>query len=124
MILCSDYRADFVGLERADVNVDDGAVIESPTTFSRFLQPPCNGLSSDSLDSGNAGFTDAFHTECGNLVEHPAAMRESVVWRAFCRTERLSATTAALSTMLPRLGLVESVTGDVVAIRLLEEATF
>jgi hypothetical protein len=65
------------------------------------------------LYPSNRGLVQAFDTEGGDLIDGRATMLESTVWRTGVRAERLSVSSATISTTRPPSGFIESVANDV-----------
>jgi hypothetical protein len=67
-------------------------------------------IPSDSLDSSNGRFAQAFDAESRDFIKDATSVLEWMVRRASIRAERLPASPAPVATTLPPRGLVEVMT--------------
>ncbi len=113
LVLTANNCANLVGLKLRNGNAGYFLIFESTTRVGCFFEPASDGISAVSLYSGDCGLIQPFDAESGNLIKGRGKVLESVVGPAHIQAEGLSANLATVSTMLSRLGSVESVADDV-----------
>jgi hypothetical protein len=113
LFFAANDRSHLICLKLGDGDSLDLSIVEAATRASSFLQSAMNGIPGNSFYPRYHGLVHALDAEGGNLIEGGATMLESMVWRTGIRAERLTASTATISTTPPPVSSVESVTNDV-----------
>ena len=95
-----------------DSDSRDRLAIETTAHLGCPLEPARDGVPGNPLDPSNRGNADTLDSESDDRIKRSSSMLETVVGRAFRRSERLSALDAPVSTAFPGPRSVETVADD------------